>query len=75
MVVSYLDDLGLTRAFELMYRYANVPMDFADATLVTAAEASDTRKVFTVDRKDFWLYRIRRGHRHVPFDVIDPASR
>jgi predicted nucleic acid-binding protein len=75
MIVWYLDDASLTRAFELMHRYASVPMDFADATLVAAAEASDTRKVFTIDRKDFWVYRIRRGHRHVPFEVIDPASR
>ena len=44
MVLWYLDDAGLTRAFELMHRYANVPMDFADATLVAAAEASGGEK-------------------------------
>jgi predicted nucleic acid-binding protein len=75
MAVWHLDDADLTRAFELMHRYANVPMDFADATLVAAAEASRERKVFTIDRKDFAVYRIRRGHRHVPFEVIDPGVR
>jgi len=48
----------------------NVPMDFADASLVVAAEALNTRKVFTIDRKDFGVYRARRGHRQLPFEVI-----
>jgi predicted nucleic acid-binding protein len=68
--VWFLDDAGLARAFELMRRYANVPMDFADATLVTAAEALSMRKVFTIDRKDFGAYRLRRGHRHLAFEVL-----
>jgi predicted nucleic acid-binding protein len=64
----------LTRAFELMEMYADHPMDLADASLVVAAESSDTRKIFTVDRKDFETYRVRRGHRHYPMDIV-PAER
>lgn len=68
--VWFLDDPALARAFELMRRYDNVPMDFADATLVAAAEVLSTLKVFTLDRKDFGVYRVRRGHRHLPFEVL-----
>ncbi|MCI0363261.1 MAG: hypothetical protein L0219_05220, partial [Phycisphaerales bacterium] len=58
------------RAFELMEHYADHAMDLADASIVVAAEVMKTRKVFTVDRNDFETYRIKWGHRHVPFDII-----
>jgi predicted nucleic acid-binding protein len=37
---------------------------------VTAAESLGTRKIFTVDRKDFDTYRVRRGHRRFSFDIV-----
>ena len=70
LAVYFLSERALERAFELMRRYVNVPMDFADASLIVAAEALNTRKVFTIDRKDFGVYRARRGHRQLPFEVI-----
>jgi uncharacterized protein len=60
----------LQRAFELMERYANHPMDLADASLIVAAEALRTRKIFTIDRSDFTTYRIRRGHRYYAVEII-----
>ncbi len=66
----FLDRAALTRAFELMELYADHAMDLADASLVTAAEASDTRRVFTLDRNDFETYRVRRGHRHHPMQIV-----
>lgn len=66
----FFDDATLSRAFELMQRYADAPMDLADASLVTAAEALGTRKIFTLDRKDFLTYRIRRGHRNLAFELV-----
>lgn len=66
----YLDDITLTRSFELMVRYADHPMDLADASLVVLAETLRLRKVFTVDRGDFATYRIQRGHRQVSFEVL-----
>jgi uncharacterized protein len=61
----------LTRAFELMEQYADHPMDLADASMVVAAEALSTRRVFTIDRKDFeTTYRVRRGHRHQPMQIV-----
>jgi hypothetical protein len=68
--VWFLHRPALTRAFELMERYADHPMDLADASLVVAAEALGTRKIFTIDRSDFATYRVRRGHRHYPFDIV-----
>jgi len=71
--VWWLDGTTLARAFELMDTYADHPMDLADASLVAAAEALGTRRIFTLDREDFAVYRIRRGHRHYPFDLVPVA--
>jgi predicted nucleic acid-binding protein len=68
--VWWLDPATLSRAFELMHTYADHPMDLADASLIVAAETLATRKVFTVDRKDFTAYRVRRGHRHYAVEII-----
>jgi predicted nucleic acid-binding protein len=66
----FLDRASLQRAFSLMERYADHPMDLADASLVVAAEALRTNKIFTIDRQVFKTYRIQRGHRHHHFEII-----
>jgi predicted nucleic acid-binding protein len=53
-----------------MELYADHPMDLADASLIAAAESLGTRRVFTIDRADFGMYRIRRGHRHYPVEIL-----
>jgi hypothetical protein len=68
--VWFFNDNWLARAFELMEQYRDHPMDLADASIVAAAESLGTRKVFTIDRRDFAAYRVRRGHRGYPFDII-----
>jgi predicted nucleic acid-binding protein len=70
LVVWFLDETSLQRAFALMEQYADHPMDLADASLIVTAEALPTRKVFTIDRQDFATYRIRRGHRYYGVDII-----
>jgi predicted nucleic acid-binding protein len=50
--------------------YSNHPMDLADASLIVAAEVLATRKVFTMDRKDFEVYRVRRGHRQYALEIV-----
>ncbi|NUO84180.1 pilus assembly protein [candidate division KSB1 bacterium] len=42
---------------ELMTLYQNVPMDFADATVVNLANQSDCCTIFILDVKDFSIYR------------------
>ena len=68
--VWFLDDRALTRAFELMVRYADHPMDLADASLVVVAETLKQHRIFTIDRSDFSTYRIRHGHRHLSFEIL-----
>jgi hypothetical protein len=60
------DDMSALQA--LMARYADRPMDFADATLVHLAEREQLSTVFTVDHADFETYRIggRRRFRVLP---------
>jgi predicted nucleic acid-binding protein len=41
----------------LMHAYRDLPMDLADAALVRIAEREKLRRVFTVDRRDFSVYR------------------
>jgi uncharacterized protein len=57
----------LRHAAALMTRYADTPMDFADATLVLLAEAIGVRDVLTIDRRGFSTYRTsdRKGFRLV----------
>ena len=47
----------LPELMELQDKYSDIPMDFADATLVIVARQINTDKVFTVD-DDFLIYRI-----------------
>lgn len=48
---------GLRRAAELMREYGDLPMDFADALLVAAAEDLKLENIATFDR-GFLVYRI-----------------
>ena len=54
---------SLRRARELVGQYADLPMDHADATLVVLAEELGTNLVFTTDRRDFGVYRIKGRRR------------
>ena len=53
-----LDLADVPRMRELMIKYADRPMDLADAALVRAAEREGIREAFTVDRSDFAVYRL-----------------
>lgn len=51
----------LQEAVALIEKYADTPMDFADATLVLLAEALAIYDVFTLDYRGFTVYRTRAG--------------
>lgn len=70
MPVRQPGDEEVDRALALMIQYADLPMDFADASLIAAAEAIGTRRIFTLDHRDFSTYRVRRGHRHDPVEIV-----
>jgi predicted nucleic acid-binding protein len=56
--IASLDHPAHQRVSALMKKYAAVPMDYADATLVAVAEALSIKTVFTLDRRGFRTYRI-----------------
>jgi len=51
--VHPLDDNALSRASYLMRRYANLPMDLADASLVILAECLGEGRILSTDLRDF----------------------
>ncbi|MCL4393749.1 MAG: PIN domain-containing protein [Chloroflexi bacterium] len=59
--------VSLLRVAELMKKYQDLPMDFADGTLVALGEELDTDQVFTLDRRGFAVYRL---HGKKPFQVF-----
>ena len=62
-----LDQRDAPRMRELMQKYRDLPMDLADAALVRVAERENLRRIFTLDRRDFALYRPSRSWR---FSII-----
>jgi hypothetical protein len=55
------------RCRALMEKYQDLPMDLADASLVVVAEAKRIRRIFTLDHKDFSVYRPSHARR---FELI-----
>lgn len=59
------DDAREMRA--LMKKYRDLPMDFADASLVRVADREGIKQVFTLDRRDFGVYQTTPGG---PFVIV-----
>jgi len=60
LVYDYTQPPDLRAASDLMKKYASVPMDFADATLVLLAEDLSVTDVLTLDRRGFTVFRTRK---------------
>jgi predicted nucleic acid-binding protein len=52
-----LEPIHIDRMIVLMEKYADLPMDMADASLVVLAEQLNSGRILTVDRRDFNVYR------------------
>jgi len=52
-----LDREDAPRMRELMRKYRDLPMDMADAALVRVAERENLRRIFSLDRRGFTVYR------------------
>ena len=61
---------SLYRMEDLMAKYSDTPMDFADASLVALAEQRKINRIFTIDDH----FRIYQLHGREPFDVIPDAG-
>ena len=60
----------LGEAAQLMHKYRDTPMDFADATLVLLGEALSVGEIMTLDRRGFATYRTRqRRHFRMVLDT------
>lgn len=53
----------LVRAVDWIERYADQPMDLADASLVVAALSTGYTQIWTLDRRDFDTYRLPNRRR------------
>jgi uncharacterized protein len=51
----------LRAAAALMAKYADTPMDYADATLILLAERLAVPDIVTLDRRGFSVYRTAKG--------------
>ena len=56
--IPSLDVKMQSRCRELMKKYNDLPMDLADGTLVVLAESQGINRIFTLDHRDFKIYRI-----------------
>ena len=61
IVIAPITNEELPSLEALMQRYADRPMDFADATLVHVAEREGLSTILTIDHDDFETYRIGRN--------------
>ena len=55
--IADLDAHDVPRICELMKKYHDLPMDLADAAIVRVAERERIHRLFTIDQKDFRIYR------------------
>ena len=73
--VRLIDPLpeDLERVDQLMRKYSDRPMDFADALLVATCERLNIRKIASVDL-DFSIYRFRNRGRFENVFFTDPTG-
>jgi uncharacterized protein len=69
LIIEHVTRPDLQRMSDLMDRYADRPMDFADASLVAIAERLRLERIVTIDRTDFSVYRLNDRE---PFVIIGP---
>lgn len=66
LLLDFSEAPHISRLIRLMDKYADRPMDLADACLVVMAEEARDVMIYTLDTEDFSIYR-RHGREIVPF--------
>ncbi|GIV05773.1 MAG: pilus biogenesis protein [Fimbriimonadales bacterium] len=66
LVIYLHTDAELDMIEARMRQYKDVPMDFADASLVVAAESLGLREIFTLDNH-FYAYRVSTGEAFIVY--------
>jgi predicted nucleic acid-binding protein len=76
VIISDINQNDMLRIVELTGKYSDLPMDFADATLVISAEKTGLREIISLD-KDFDIYRLpgkERIHNISLMSKINPST-
>ncbi len=72
LTIHNVNTSDLDRMMLLMEKYADLPMDLADASLLLLAEALEHGNILSTDRRDFNSYRWKN---HKPFtNLLIPES-
>jgi predicted nucleic acid-binding protein len=61
LTIAELPASAASALADRMGKYADLPMDLADASLIWLAENLGVLDVLTLDRRDFGIYRTERG--------------
>lgn len=56
----HLGEIDVPGMKNLMEKYQDLPMDMADAAVVHVADRESIRRILTLDRRDFSVYRLPR---------------
>jgi predicted nucleic acid-binding protein len=75
ITLAHLGDEDVPHLRKLMARYRDLPMDLADAALVHVAERDGYRRVFSLDRTDFEVYRVAGRERFTILPVAPEPAR
>ena len=59
--LSELKQADLNRIIQLTQKYSDLPMDFADSTLVAIGERLNVSQIATIE-SDFYVYRFHQKH-------------
>ena len=51
---------SLAKVKNLMKKYSDLPMDYADATIVCLAIDTEISNIATLDKRDFGIYKIKK---------------
>lgn len=55
--IESLTPEDLTRAYEMLVKYADSKLDFTDAAIVAISERLTITRIYTFDRRDFSIIR------------------
>lgn len=68
-IFDFTEAAALAEAARRMEKYANIPMDYADATLVLLAERLGVFEILTLDYRGFTVFRSSKGK---SFSIVLP---
>jgi predicted nucleic acid-binding protein len=57
LILAEINQHDIPRIIDLIHKYQDLPMDFADATLVLTAEKTGIKEIISID-SDFDIYRL-----------------